>query len=96
MKRETLAKKEPDLALLDIRMPGLDGYQVLERIRENSNVPVQCYICYKQYMKDIYLNPLEEIFRASLFKMLKDERNGVSISKRSIRLRPFLSLRASS
>jgi len=35
-----LTEKEADLVLLDIRMPGLDGYQVLERIRENSNVPV--------------------------------------------------------
>ena len=35
-----LAEKEPDLVLLDIRMPGLNGFQVLERIRESSTVPV--------------------------------------------------------
>ncbi|MFC2056223.1 response regulator transcription factor [Chloroflexota bacterium] len=35
-----LAKNEPAIVLLDIRMPGLDGYQVLERIRKTSNVPV--------------------------------------------------------
>ncbi|MDP2744444.1 MAG: response regulator [Dehalococcoidia bacterium] len=35
-----LAEQAPDLVLLDIRMPGLNGYQVLERIRESSNVPV--------------------------------------------------------
>ena len=35
-----LAEKEPDLVLLDIRMPGLDGFQVLERIRDSSEVPV--------------------------------------------------------
>lgn len=29
-----LAEREPDLVLLDIRMPGLNGYQPLERIRE--------------------------------------------------------------
>lgn len=35
-----LAEKEPDLVLLDIRMPGLDGFQVLKRIRDSSDVPV--------------------------------------------------------
>ncbi len=34
-------EREPvDLALLDIMMPGLDGYQVLEKIRASANIPV--------------------------------------------------------
>jgi DNA-binding response OmpR family regulator len=35
-----MAETQPEIVLLDIRMPGLDGYQVLERIRQVSNVPV--------------------------------------------------------
>lgn len=35
-----LREHTPDLVLLDIRMPDLNGYQVLERIREQSDVPV--------------------------------------------------------
>jgi two-component system response regulator MprA len=35
-----LATLEPDLVLLDVMLPGLDGFAVAERIREVSNVPI--------------------------------------------------------
>ena len=35
-----LKQEKPDLAILDIMMPGPDGYRVLQNIRENSNIPV--------------------------------------------------------
>lgn len=35
-----LEKECPDLAILDIMMPGLDGYRVLRNIREKDNIPV--------------------------------------------------------
>ena len=35
-----LEEHKPDLVILDIKMPGLDGFQVLDRIRQRSNVPV--------------------------------------------------------
>lgn len=31
---------EPDLIILDIMLPGLDGFQVLDLIRQRSQVPV--------------------------------------------------------
>ena len=37
---DLVEREAPDLVLLDIGLPGLDGYQVLERIREFSDVPV--------------------------------------------------------
>ena len=30
----------PDLVILDIMMPGLDGFQVINHIRRRSNVPI--------------------------------------------------------
>jgi len=35
-----LKEREPDLVLLDIMMPDLDGFHVLDLIRQDSNVPV--------------------------------------------------------
>ena len=35
-----LTKHKPGLVLLDILMPGLDGYQVLSIIRQRSDIPV--------------------------------------------------------
>lgn len=35
-----MQKEDIDLVILDIMMPGIDGYRVLRNIRENSNIPV--------------------------------------------------------
>lgn len=35
---DTLEKKQPDIVLLDIRMPGMDGTQVLKKIKEKSQM----------------------------------------------------------
>ena len=37
---EKLAAFQPDIVLLDVTMPGEDGFSVLLKIREKSNVPV--------------------------------------------------------
>ena len=37
---DLVEQERPDLVLLDIAMPGLDGYETLRRLREFSDVPV--------------------------------------------------------
>ena len=37
---QAFESSDPDLAILDIGMPGLDGFSVLKIIREQSSIPV--------------------------------------------------------
>ena len=37
---EKVASFNPDLIIMDIRMPGMDGIQALQKIRETSQVPI--------------------------------------------------------
>jgi DNA-binding response OmpR family regulator len=37
---ELLAKNSYDLIILDVMMPGIDGFRVLETIRETSDIPI--------------------------------------------------------
>jgi DNA-binding response OmpR family regulator len=37
---EEIERRQPDLALLDVMMPKLDGFAVCERVREFSNLPI--------------------------------------------------------
>jgi DNA-binding response OmpR family regulator len=40
MALEILTNKMPDMVILDVMMPGIDGFDVLQRIREISKIPV--------------------------------------------------------
>jgi DNA-binding response OmpR family regulator len=35
-----LTRKAPDLVILDVMLPGMDGFEVCKRIRQNSSVPI--------------------------------------------------------
>lgn len=37
---EILERQRPDLMVLDLIMPGMDGFEVLKRVRESSGIPV--------------------------------------------------------
>lgn len=37
---DKIVQEKPHMILLDIKMPGLDGYEVLKQIRKTSNIPI--------------------------------------------------------
>src|SRR5690348_9364330 len=37
---ETIGRDAPDLVLLDVMLPGMDGFEVLQRVREFSAIPI--------------------------------------------------------
>ncbi|MDD5190486.1 MAG: response regulator [Dehalococcoidales bacterium] len=37
---ELIATEKPDLVLLDVNLPDIDGFQVLEKIRRFSQIPI--------------------------------------------------------
>lgn len=43
----------PDMCILDIMMPGMDGYNVLKKIRESSNIPVLILSAKDEYSEKI-------------------------------------------
>ena len=93
-----LQKARPDLILLDVRMPEMDGYQTLERIKANpatANIPVVFLTVddqreseirgLKMGAMDFILKPFEpEVMLSRIDKILQieDLRKNLSISAR--------------
>jgi two-component system response regulator VanR len=49
----SLEKQTPDLAILDVMMPDVDGFQILQKIREKYNFPVIMLTAKVEYMDKI-------------------------------------------
>lgn len=59
-------KEKPDLILMDIRMPNMDGYEATSKIREISNVPIIALTA--SVMQDEYEQAKRENFNGYLRK----------------------------
>ncbi len=50
---EVIGKDRPDLVTLDIRMPGMDGIEVLQKIKQlDRSIPVIMSTAYGEYRQD--------------------------------------------
>jgi DNA-binding response OmpR family regulator len=51
---EKISVSKPDVVILDLRMPGMGGLEVLERIREqDKDLPVIISTAYGEYKRDL-------------------------------------------
>jgi DNA-binding response OmpR family regulator len=49
-----LSRSKPDVVILDLKMPGMGGLEILERIREqDKDVPVIICTAYGEYKSDL-------------------------------------------
>lgn len=77
-------KEKPDLILLDIMMPGIDGFEVLKRLKENEKterIPIIMFTARDEdeakikasglYCDDYIVKPVENVvLRAKIHKVL--------------------------
>jgi len=84
-----IKKLEPDVVLLDIQMPGLDGFQVVSRIAEGESVPSIIFVtAYDEYAikafevhaVDYILKPVEEKRLAQAIGRARRIRGGAEAS----------------
>lgn len=50
---EAVKKEKPDLAILDVMLPDIDGFTILQKIREEYNFPVMMLTAKTEYMDKI-------------------------------------------
>ncbi len=50
---QQIEREKPDLALLDVMLPDIDGFTILQKIRENYNFPVIMLTAKTEYMDKI-------------------------------------------
>lgn len=82
---KVIERKKPDVVFLDVQMPGLDGFGVLERLKENT-IPVVIFVtAYDQYAL--------KAFEASAIDYILKPYDHERLDKAVDRVRQLLSLK---
>ncbi len=77
---EVLTHKKPGLILLDIRMPGMSGYNVLQRIKSDPELKDIPVICYTAMLPDPLNEPIIQSFDGHLLKPITRQRVAEALS----------------
>lgn len=69
---EVLQTAEPDIIVIDLMLPDLDGYQLFDRIMQNGLAPQSCIIATTAYhTSDTHASVIERGFEGFLPKPLQ-------------------------
>ena len=67
--------EKPDMAILDVMMPGMDGFSVLSKIREVSEMPVLLLTARGDEIDKVSGNNISGDPQAALLEILDPEQN---------------------
>jgi len=69
---ESVLKEKPDILLLDIEMPGMNGFELLERLPELPNMSVVFVTAHHQFaIKAFKVNAIDYLLKPIIFNELK-------------------------
>lgn len=58
---DTVKKEKPDIMLLDLMMPGVDGFQVLEKVKSDENTKAIPVVVFSNLSDDKDINRAKEL-----------------------------------
>jgi DNA-binding response OmpR family regulator len=65
----SVVEKQPDIILLDVMMPNMDGFAFLKALKENTDIKVPVVVCSNLSDKETYAKAVESGANAVLLKV---------------------------
>ena len=74
-----ISRNPPDLAVIDIKMPRMDGEELLTRLRKKTSIPI-LFLTYKEEKVDEL--PLTDSFDMSQYNVMRTKSGSIKLLKK--------------